>query len=118
MQSRLLSVSYDPVLLQTRHLLLSRAGYEVTSVVGFAEAIERSSDHFDLVIMGHSIPQPDKREIVRALRSGGCNAPVLALIRQNEPPLQEAAASIDTDPERLMQATATLLAPSNAHNSD
>lgn len=56
MSKRILSVSYDASLLATRRMLLEQKGYEVTSALGFSEAIEcckRSG--FDLFILGHSI---------------------------------------------------------------
>ncbi|HLJ78747.1 MAG TPA: hypothetical protein VKT75_15105 [Acidobacteriaceae bacterium] len=36
--ARILSISYDPVLLRTRELLLQQMGHDVTSAEGFAEA--------------------------------------------------------------------------------
>ena len=37
---RILSISYDKALLQTRALMLSRAGFEVESAIGFTAAIQ------------------------------------------------------------------------------
>src|SRR5689334_8350057 len=98
MPGRILSVSYDPVLFHTRELVLRDAGYEVTSVVGFTQAIQLCNQQFDLVVMGHSLPQSDKRAIVAELRNHGCSSPVLSLIRSNERPIPEAALATEPDP--------------------
>ena len=59
--SRILSISYNVALLQTREIMLSREGFEVQSAVGFRAAVDAcESGKFDLVIMGHSIPSADQ----------------------------------------------------------
>ena len=109
---RILSVSYDATLLTTRQLLLEKEGYEVMSAEGFAAALELSDGrHFDLIIMGHSIPQKDKRAIVVELRKHGCNAPILSLLRLHEHPIPEAAYAADPgDPKRMLETVAWALA--------
>ncbi len=110
MAPRILSISYDQALLATRQLLLEKAGYEVTSAIGFAEALEISDAHFDLIIMGHSIPQKDKRAIIAELRKHGCHSPVLSLLRFGERPIPEAADGVDPyDPERMLEKVKSLL---------
>jgi DNA-binding response OmpR family regulator len=92
---RILSVSYDAALLQTRKTLLEAQGYWVLSAEGITDALKQcQSGSFDLVIIGHSIPHNDKKALHGAVRQS-CNAPVLALLRTDEPPLEGAAASID-----------------------
>lgn len=65
MKKSILSISYDESLLVTRKLLLEEAGYEVISAYGFVAAMEKctSRDDFDLVLMGHSMPQKDKTSV-------------------------------------------------------
>lgn len=110
MPSRILSISYDHALLETRRLLLETQGYEVTSAVGFAEAIEVCDTHFDLVIMGHSIPQKDKRAIVAELRKHGCASPVLSLLRFGEQPIPEAAHTADpANPQGMLDTVKWML---------
>lgn len=47
--ARILSVSYDEVLLATRHLLLEHEGYQVISAMGLAAALEKCKEGgFDL----------------------------------------------------------------------
>jgi CheY-like chemotaxis protein len=64
----ILSISYDESLLVTRHLILEQAGFDVSSALGFAEAMELCSQnqHYDLVLMGHSMPRKDKSALIAA----------------------------------------------------
>ena len=113
MKPRILSISYDQSLLLTRDLMLKQAGYEVVSCEGFADAIEHCQGHFDLIIMGHSIPQKDKRAIVLELHARGCDAPLLSLIRPGERPISEAGDTVDPfSPELLLQKVGNMLVQS------
>lgn len=100
---RVLSISYDVSLLQTRALMLSHEGFEVESAVGFSAAIQACElRDFDLVIIGHSIPPEDKEAIVKELRRV-CATPVLALRKANESPLDSAEYNLDSgDPHRFL----------------
>ena len=100
---RILSISYDEALLQTRELMLSREGFEVESAVGFSAALHASEQRkFDLVIMGHSIPAEDKTAIIEQLRAV-CNTPILALRKPNESPLKAAEYDLDSwDPQQFL----------------
>jgi DNA-binding response OmpR family regulator len=84
MAKHILSVSYNEPLLLTRELLLRREGYAVTSALGFTDAVKHcKAGSFDLFILGHSIPDTDKRELVHVFGEH-CTAPVLALKRHGE----------------------------------
>jgi len=110
MKPRILSISYDAALLDTRRMLLQAAGYEVTSAVGFAEALELCDGDFDLVIMGHSIPGKDKRAIVKELREHGCVAPVVSLLRIGEKSIPEASHTADPgDPQGMLETISQIL---------
>jgi DNA-binding NtrC family response regulator len=100
--SRILSISYDEALLHTRELMLRREGFEVESALSISAALHAcEKGSFDLVIMGHSIPQEDKQKIITLLR-GVCSTPVLALRRPVDPPLAAADYNLDSsDPERF-----------------
>src|ERR1700756_2402762 len=107
MAKRVLSISYDLSLLWTRQLLLEQLGYEVLSAEGFAQAwaaAEDKNNHFDLIILGHSIPPNDKKAIVQHMRDS-CSCPILALLRPYESPVVDAAVSIDAgDPNAFLEA--------------
>jgi DNA-binding response OmpR family regulator len=84
MSKRILSVSYDEPLLRTRELLLRGQGYTVSSALGFTDAVEHcKGGNFDLFILGHSIPDKDKRQLISVFH-GQCKSPVLALRRHGE----------------------------------
>lgn len=106
-KKHILSISYDEPLLITRQLILEAAGYSVTSAVGFVAAMEfcTARHDFDLVLMGHSIPQKDQKALITALRPK-CPAPVLSILRRGESPMPESDYSIDAldGPEVLLQA--------------
>src|SRR4051812_6616628 len=95
MSFRILSISYDPVLLHTRQQILEKQGYCVLSAEGYSAAMKVCrNENFDAVGMGHSIPHEDKQMLLQEVRKN-CNAPVVALLRSSEPPLNGAAESID-----------------------
>jgi DNA-binding response OmpR family regulator len=106
----ILSVSYDPSLLSTREMLLTRRGYQVTSALGFTAALEAcQASYFDLLIMGHSIPQKDKLHLVAVFREK-CSAPILALQRYGEATLPGVDAhAYPDDVETLLSTVQTIL---------
>jgi DNA-binding NtrC family response regulator len=115
--ARILSVSYDESLLKTRHLMLEQCGYEVSSALGFTDALREcnSGGAFDLFVLGHSIPLHDKQALVEAFRSR-CQAVVVALKRSGED-LAATGADFQADPgdpagmlqlvSKIIQARAT-----------
>ena len=113
MPKRILSIAYDEALLKTRHLLLERAGYDVRSALGFVEARELCNQGgSDLIILGHSIPRSDKSAIVDLVKQRCGGAPVLALRRADEAPIEAADLSIDhADPDSLLKAVGRMLGP-------
>jgi CheY-like chemotaxis protein len=106
-KKHILSISYDQSLLVTRQLILEQHGYEVSSAFGFAEAMEIcSSRHdFDLVLMGHSMPQKDKKALVDAMRPN-CKAPLLSILRHGDSPIPQANYSVEANdgPDALVEA--------------
>lgn len=83
-------VSYENSLLIARRTLLERNGYRVTTALGFKESCARCEDGgFDLLILGHSIPDSDKQRLTEKFRQTN-NAPILALWRRNERVLDNA----------------------------
>jgi DNA-binding response OmpR family regulator len=111
--ARILSVSYDATLLQTRELLLMSKGHEVISALGFhrgAEACQPGG--FDLFILGHSIPQEDKLDLIRCFREKNPGAPVIALTHPSESPLKEVDRYLDPgDPAELLRTLAFVIDP-------
>lgn len=120
MKKRILSISYDPSLLQTRHWILEQAGYEVCSAFGFAEAIEvcQTRRDFDLVLMGHSMPQKDKMALFEALRAN-CKAPLLSILRHGDSPIPQAEYAVEANdgPDALVEAVNNALGRPEGHSS-
>ncbi len=84
MRNKILSVSYDLMLLRTRELILTHAGFEVTSVRDLPEALRAcGSEQYSLAIIGHSIPRQERRGFITQLRKV-CKAPVVGLTRPGE----------------------------------
>lgn len=87
MSKRVLSISHDESLLLTRQMLLQQAGHEVSSALGFADALEWcKKGEFDLVVIGHSIPQEDTQALINVTRMFS-QAPVLSILRPTSVPL-------------------------------
>ena len=107
--TRILQVSNDKSLLESRELLLRECGYDVTSASGASESLEHCTAKFDLLIDGHSMPHEEKRAIVTAFRAHNC-APILALHRENEEMLEGADFEIPPDPQVVISAVASLIA--------
>lgn len=108
----ILSVSYDPSLLATRQMMLEAAGYRVVSAFGFVEAEKRCKQvGFDLFVLGHSIPRPDKQSLISYFRHV-CPAPVVSLLRTGEPLVDGADYHLSPDdPHVLLQEIANILRP-------
>jgi DNA-binding response OmpR family regulator len=84
MSKRILSVSYDISLLETRKMLLEQKGYAVVNAFGFSKALGFCrAGGFDLFILGHSIPYDDKLALIESFRAH-CPAPILSLERHGE----------------------------------
>ena len=107
--ARILSVSYDVSLLGTRQLILQEQGHEVTSALGFTEALKQceNSKRFDLFILGHSIPHSDKEALISAFRAH-CPALIVALTNPSERPVLGADYEIESEPDAVVRLVAKL----------
>lgn len=58
---KILAISYDQSLLDTRKMILEMHGFEVTTAYGLQEALHMSKQpqNYALIIVGHSIPRGD-----------------------------------------------------------
>lgn len=113
---RVLCVSWLEPLLKRRKEMLEAAGLFVTSAYGTKEAerICGLDQGFDLVVLGWSIPRPDKIALVQFLRAH-CKAPILSIRKHGDPPLREVEYSIDSDNEREILVAAAKLAMGMEH---
>jgi DNA-binding response OmpR family regulator len=108
--ARILSVSYDEPLLRTRHMLLQQSGYETVSSFGFIASLQHCKHgKFDLFILGHSIPQSDKQQLVEEFRRV-CPAPIISLRRNPGEQLVDGADyHLEPDPEPLLNLVERVL---------
>ncbi|HEY6184754.1 MAG TPA: hypothetical protein VIW67_21100 [Terriglobales bacterium] len=109
MLKHILSVSYDRSLLVTRQMLLESRGCTVTSALGFTQAMSHCrGTAFDLFILGHSIPETDKRELINTFRSN-CSAPILSLERHGDSFVPCDFHASPDDPAKLLEVVETIL---------
>ena len=108
---RVLSITYDESLLQTREMILSKAGFDVTSALGFVDAQRLCAEQdFDVVVIGHTLPRNDKLALLRCAKQGG-TAATLCLRNPSDPVMTDADYSTDRiDPEGLVKAVHETLA--------
>src|SRR5581483_11445788 len=70
----------DRQLMQTRAMLLERAGHKVIQVMGERELVEACSrSKFDVAVVGHSVPPFEKARVLRLIRQHCPEAKVLEL---------------------------------------
>jgi DNA-binding NtrC family response regulator len=105
-ERKVLAVSYDKALLDTRRMILELHGFSVTTALGWDEALHmagRAGD-FDLVVIGSSIPRSDKEKLLAAVKRNS-HVKVLSIRQPGDPPIPRADYSIDTlyDPQALVE---------------
>ena len=77
----ILSLSYDTELLTLREAFLRTQGCEVRSVMCIDSALQLASiQHFDAVIVGHSVPADHQRQLMSAIKQRWPPLPVLAIV--------------------------------------
>jgi two-component system response regulator MprA len=76
---RLLVVEDDTELRSLLRRGLGEAGFEVHTAAGGTDAVAAAAEPFDAIVMDIGLPDADGRDVVQALRAGGCDAPVLFL---------------------------------------
>ena len=105
-----LCISWIPSLGETRGLILKQAGFDVTSIVGTPDASElKRCRPPDLLVLGHSVPQPEKRRIIATFRQS-CDVPVLSLLAPHQAKLPEADYGIEAHrPEDFVESVREIL---------
>jgi two-component system response regulator MprA len=78
-QPRLLVVEDDSELRSLLERGLDEAGFAVHAVSNGTDALSGLADRPDAVVVDIGLPDADGRDVVQALRAGGCAAPVLFL---------------------------------------
>ncbi len=112
MAKRILSVSNNPRLLLARNDMLALAGYAVSSPRSPQEAIQLYRQNaYDVIVIGHSVPPPERAAIIRAIQGIGPRVPIIFAAPAGEPPelLADETADIG-NPDALIQALNRVLA--------
>ena len=111
MPRRILSISTNYGLLITRNDLLAVAGYSAASPrLPENAGLLFSKDKFDAVLIGDSIPPPQRRRIIAELRDQDENVPILyvyADVANASEPLADQCVDVSGDPEPLLNAIET-----------
>jgi hypothetical protein len=109
MNKTVLLISWDRTLARTREMLLIDAGYRVTSAVGRVEAGLSCSSGADLLVVGHSVPPSEKKEVIECYRKSSAG-PVLSLLRPNQTKLPEADFGVEvSNPAEVVQLVGKIL---------
>ena len=109
MAKSVLIVSWDPSLARTREMLLREAGYLVASALGPREAQSQCRTRADLLVLGHSVPPAEKKEVIKCYRQYSAG-PVLSLLRSHQQKLPEADFGVEVhDPAEVVQLVHTIL---------
>jgi DNA-binding NtrC family response regulator len=77
---KVLSISFDVTLGETRRMLLENAGFSVTAVFGGTEAMKLPKHlNFDVVVIGHCAPLQERIRLAKWFRKHIPNAKLIAL---------------------------------------
>lgn len=116
MRRRVLSISYDKALLDTRAMILQQHGFSVQSVQNVRDAIQLCREEtFHIAVIGHSIPATEQKEVAAAIRQNCPGVIVVALKRCDADEVSFADAALDTfKPDELVSKLRQILDESGA----
>lgn len=98
-----LAVGRDPLLLEIRSRLLRRDGYTVVSELSIYDAIQQFvAIDFDLVILCHTIPAPDRQRLTNCVHNYSPDTPVVLVSATLGAKDKFADATVDNDPSQLL----------------
>jgi DNA-binding response OmpR family regulator len=110
--SVLLSVGSDPDLMKTRTLVLLKAGYAVRDAMTTSQALKVfEAGDFDLVIICHSIPEPERLKLITAIRASSPSAKIVVIRMDGELSAKVADETVHSldGPEALLRTVAHTL---------
>ncbi len=111
MSKRILIVSHDVTLRQTRSLLLERAGYCVSTAEGAAMALQMlETDAFDLIVMGRD-SLGDKKGATQIIRERYADLPILKIVEVSEEGNRFASRITNRVPENILTALREMMPP-------
>jgi CheY-like chemotaxis protein len=109
---RILSVGYEPVLMQSRKQLLRSAGYEVVEATGYSQAVTLlNAESFDVLVLGHSLPEFHRQRVIEAAETVCPELPILFLSVGFDGPSKESIHRVDAyQPREVLDMVAELVA--------
>jgi DNA-binding NtrC family response regulator len=106
----ILCIAEDPIVRQTKRMVLERVGFNVTSIENVAEAERESSrSKFDLVVVGRSVTREHKGEIASIVRRNLPNTPILEMCDQSPEIAKVDYALHSHNPEDLTEIVKAIL---------
>jgi DNA-binding response OmpR family regulator len=108
---RILSISNDQRLATSRQLVLESQEFDVESFTSQTALIECQGKSFDVAILGHTVPDSEKRTLVDELRRLCPGIRVIGLLQFGEvpDPAWDGACRIDDGPNALLEAVRSVL---------
>ena len=103
--TRILSVGHDHHLLSLRSAILETAGFDVIEAYSVCDALRLAqSDAVDLVLICHTIPKPEQKRLVAAIRDRRRLMPVLCVIAHDVVMPAEGCIGARAAPQLLLEA--------------
>jgi DNA-binding NtrC family response regulator len=105
----LLSVGSDPDLMKTRSLVLLKAGYTLRDAMTIDEALTLfKQGDYDLVVICHSIPEPERLKLITAIRASSPSAKIVVIRKDGELSAKVADETVHSldGPEALLKTVA------------
>ena len=115
-----LQIEYSPGLLSERRSILEPLGYDVISVLGFSDALDRDllKQPIGVVVIGHGASWVDRQELIAHFREGLPGVPIVALLRKSDLGFDDADYNCPGDnPPLWIRTVAQALAKGREHTS-
>jgi CheY-like chemotaxis protein len=115
-----LQIEYSPGLLSERSSILEPLGYNVISVLGFSDALDRKllKQPIGVVVIGHGASWVDRQELIAHFREDLPGVPIVALLRKSDLEFNGADYNCPGDnPPLWIRTVAEALARWRAHTS-
>ena len=110
-KARILTISSYLPALKTWHMLLESQGYQAASFVlrdRSEELFRFEHGHYDLIILGQSVDDTEKKKLVDSFRQYG-SVPIISVPSRGGEPTDGADVHAEPDPEELLSLIATLI---------
>ena len=103
--TRILSVGHDHHLLSLRSMVLEGAGFDVIEAYSVTDALRLAqSDAVDLVLICHTVPKPEQKRLIAAIRERRRLMPVLCVIAHDFAMAADSSTITDNAPQLLLDA--------------